>query len=85
MHVDIKVFEREVIVAFKKKDITTIDELVSIGCAMANNFCFEAGSLVSPEFHKFIEETKFRTTYAIAVGLDAYDRPFVEWGILDTK
>lgn len=82
MIVDIENFERESIISFKLKDLTNLDEIVSIGSAMANRYCFEAGSLVSDEFKEFITTLKPRKTYAIVVGIDSHDKPYVKWGTL---
>lgn len=85
MLVDIENFEDKTIISFKLKDLTSLDEIVSIGSAMANRFCFEAGSLMSEEFKKFISNLTSRKTYVIVVGVDYHDKPYVDWGVLKSS
>lgn len=82
MLVDIKNFKNQTVISFKLKDLTSIDDIISIGCAMANQYCFEAGSLLTDEFKRFISNLKPRKTYVIVVGIGDRDKPFVHWGTL---
>ncbi|HHH2006444.1 TPA: hypothetical protein ACPZF7_004215 [Yersinia enterocolitica] len=81
MKVDIRFFACESVITFKLKDFTNIDDITSIGSAMAHLRSFEAGSLRSAEFKEFIAALKPRKTYEIIVGHDENDRPYVKWGI----
>ena len=58
MILDIRHFENETAIIFKKKDLVDKEELITTCSAMANRFCFEAGSLLSLEFDSFLNILK---------------------------
>ncbi|UIA94520.1 hypothetical protein LU632_26145 (plasmid) [Erwinia tracheiphila] len=83
MKVDIEIFDKKSVISFKQKDFTKIDELRAICCAMANRFCFEAGSLWSDDFESFVKVLQPRKTYWIIVGISSNGNPIVQWGVLE--
>ena len=83
MNVDIRPQNGKTLIAFKAKDLSSFDDILGIACAVAaGQYCFEAGSLLSPDFRQFIDEIKPRTQYGILVGRDLHDKPLVRWGKL---
>lgn len=62
MIVDIRPQNGKTLIAFKAKDLSSFDDILGIACAVAaGQYCFEAGSLLSPDFRQFIDEIKPRT------------------------
>lgn len=85
MKLDIKDSDRLTVIEFKMKDLTDINEIISIGCAISRKYCFEADVLTSAEFEDFIEKLKPRKTYQIFIGLTQDDMAVVSWGMKDSK
>lgn len=82
MRVDIQNLDDETIITFTQKDLTDIDDVISICNAIASGkYCFEANALSSESFETFIKNLQPRRTYFVAVGR-AYNKSFVEWGVL---
>ena len=83
MLVDIRPQNGQTLIVFKAKDLTSFDDLLDIASGIAAGcHCFEAGSLLSPDFRQFIDEIKPRTQYGILVGRDLQGKPLVRWGKL---
>lgn len=81
MLVDIEPGESTTLIRFKLKDLTNHEDLINIASAIASGrYCFEAGSLLSLDFMRFMGELKPRITYGILVGLDSDNTPIVQWG-----
>nr|CRY97828.1 hypothetical protein [uncultured prokaryote] len=86
MLVDIRPQNGKTLIAFKAKDLTTFDDILDIACAVAaGQYCFEAGSLLSPDFRQFVDEIKPRIQYGILVGHDPHGKPLVRWGKLRSR
>jgi hypothetical protein len=83
MLVDIRPQNGQTLIVFKAKDLTSFDDLLDIASGVAaGRHCFEAGSLLSPDFRQFVDEIKPRTQYGILVGHDPHGKPLVRWGKL---
>lgn len=81
MIVEVDIGEYTTLVKFYKKDLTSTEEIQRIASAFATSYCFDAMSLLSPEFEEFITNLKPRTQYGIMVGYDpGTDDPVVRWG-----
>lgn len=85
MIVDIQPQDGQTLIVFKAKDLTSFDDLLDIASGIAAGLhCFDAGSLLSPDFRQFVDEIKPRTQYGILVGHDHHGKPLVRWGRLRT-
>lgn len=60
--------EHATVIEFKKKDLTSIEDLRHIASGMANLYSYEAGSLWGEDFQHFIANLKYRVRYVIVVG-----------------
>ena len=81
MNVNIEFGDNSTLVTFKKKDVTSVDDLKSIIHMATSNHCFWTETLETEEFKKFMSGLKIRNTYAVAVGVDLHTKePYVEWG-----
>ena len=83
MIVDIQRQGKKTLIVFKEKDFTNYNDILGIACGVAaGNYCFEAGSLLSPDFVQFIENIKLRIKYGILIRHDNHGKPLVRWGRL---